>query len=122
MNDRAKTLKNSRILVLGVAYKSDIDDVRESPALDVIGLLRKKGANVDYHDPYIPHIHHEYDGWQMDSVPDLMKAVRAADAVLIVTNHKQYDYQAIIDAASFVFDTRNATGKIAKNHEKVVRL
>lgn len=122
MNDRAKTLKNSRILVLGVAYKPDIDDVRESPALDVIGLLRKKGANVEYHDPYIPHIHHEYDGWQMDSVPDLMKAVRAADAVLIVTNHKQYDYQAIIDAASFVFDTRNATGKIAKNHEKVVRL
>lgn len=122
MNDRAKTLKNSRILVLGVAYKPDIDDVRESPALDVIGLLRKKGANVDYHDPYIPHIHHEYDGWQMDSVPDLMKAVRAADAVLIVTNHKQYDYQAIIDAASFVFDTRNATGKIAKKHEKIVRL
>jgi UDP-N-acetyl-D-glucosamine dehydrogenase len=122
MNDRAKTLKGSRVLVLGVAYKPDIDDVRESPALDVIGLLQNKGANVEYHDPYIPHIHHEYDGWQMNSVKDMMKSVKEADVVIIVTNHKDYDYKAIIDSAKFVFDTRNATGKIAKNHEKVVRL
>ena len=54
--------------MLGVAYKPDIDDMRESPALDVIGLLQKKGAMVEYHDPYIPHIHHEYGGWQMESV------------------------------------------------------
>ena len=74
--------KKARVLVLGVAYKPDIDDVRESPALDVIGLLQKKGAQVEYHDPYIPHIHHEYDGWKMDSVSDLMKSVRAADAVM----------------------------------------
>ncbi|MCC7117889.1 MAG: nucleotide sugar dehydrogenase [Anaerolineales bacterium] len=122
MNDRGKTLKGSKVLILGVAYKPDIDDVRESPALDVIGLLRKKGADVQYHDPYIPHIHHEYDGWQMDSVTDLMAAVKAADAAIIVTNHKQYDYAAIIESASFVFDTRNATGKLSKNSEKVVRL
>ena len=64
MNDRGILLKGSRVLVLGAAYKPDIDDVRESPAMDVIGLLRKKGALVEYHDPYIPHIHHEYDGWQ----------------------------------------------------------
>ncbi len=64
MNDRGKTLKGSKLLVLGVAYKPDIDDVRESPALDVIGLLRRKGAQVEYHDPYIPHIHHEAEGWQ----------------------------------------------------------
>jgi UDP-N-acetyl-D-glucosamine dehydrogenase len=122
MNDRGKPLKGSRVLVLGAAYKPDIDDVRESPALDVIGLLRKKGAQVDYHDPYIPHIHHEYDGWKMDSVQDVMQSVREADAVVIVTNHKVYDYAAIIKEAEFVFDTRNATGKIAKGNEKVVRL
>ncbi len=122
MNDRGILLKGSRVLVLGAAYKPDIDDVRESPAMDVIGLLRKKGALVEYHDPHIPHIHHEYDGWQMDSVKDVMKAVKEADAVIIVTDHKVYDYAAILKEAKFVFDTRNATGKIAKGDPKVVRL
>ena len=122
MNDRGKTLKGSKVLVLGAAYKPDIDDVRESPALDIIGLLQKKGAEVEYHDPYIPHIHHEHDGWQMDSVNDLMKAVREADAVVIITNHKVYDYEAIVKEAKFVFDSRNATRKVAKNNEKVVLL
>ena len=122
MNDRGKVLKGSRVLVLGVAYKPDIDDVRESPALDVIALLKKKGALVEYHDPYIPHFHHEHDGWKMDSVPDLMACVRSADVVVIVTNHKTYDYASILDAATFVFDTRNALGKVGKGSEKVVRL
>ena len=122
MNDRSKTLKGSKVLVLGVAYKPDIDDVRESPALDVIGLLKQKGATVEYHDPYISHIHHEYDGWEMDSVMDLMKAVKEADAVIIVTNHKSYDYAAIVDFSAFVFDSRNALGKLAKNNPKVERL
>ncbi len=122
MNDRGKTLKGSKVLVLGVAYKPDIDDVRESPALDVIGLLQNKGAQVEYHDPYIPHIHHEYDGWQKDSIKDVMKGVKEADAVVIVTNHKDYDYKAILDAAKFVFDSRNALGKLAKGNPKVERL
>lgn len=122
LNDRAKAVKGSKVLVLGVAYKPDIDDVRESPALDVIGLLRLKGADVEYHDPYIPHIHHEKDGWKMDSVKDMMKSVKEADAVVIVTNHKEYDFKSIVDASQFVFDTRNATGKFAKANEKVVRL
>ena len=122
MNDRGKTLKGSKVLVLGAAYKPDIDDVRESPALDVIGLLQKKGADVAYHDPYIPHIHHEYDGWEMDSVEDMMKAVKESDAVIIVTNHNSYDYAVIVDAAKFVFDSRNALGKLAKNNPKVERL
>ncbi len=122
MNDRGILLKGSRVLVLGAAYKPDIDDVRESPALDVIGLLRKKGAQVEYHDPYIPHIHHEYDGWKMDSVEDMTKSVREADAVIIVTNHKVYDYAAVVREAKFVFDTRNATGKFAKGNPKIVRL
>src|SRR5512141_958582 len=82
LNDRGKALKGGKVWVLGVAYKPDIDDVRESPALDVIALLRRKGAIVQYHDPYIPHIHHEYEGWKMDSVDDLMAAVGEADAVV----------------------------------------
>ena len=122
LNDRAKALKGSKVLVLGAAYKPDIDDVRESPALDVIGLLQKKGALVEYHDPYIPHIHHEYDGWQMDSVSDLMKSVRDADAVVIVTNHKVYDYEALLKEARFIFDSRNAMRTYAKDSDKVVRL
>ena len=122
MNDRSKTLKGSKVLVLGAAYKPDINDVRESPTLDVIGLLQNKGALVAYHDPYIPHIHHEYDGWEMDSVQDMMQAVRESDAVVIVTNHTEYDYKAILDAASFVFDARNALGKLAKENPKVERL
>jgi UDP-N-acetyl-D-glucosamine dehydrogenase len=122
MNDRGILMKGSKVLVLGAAYKPDIDDVRESPAMDVIGLLQRKGANVEYHDPYIPHIHHEYDGWQMDSVKDVMKSVKEADAVIIVTNHKVYDYAAIVREAKFLFDSRNATGKIAKGDPKVVRL
>ena len=122
LNERGKALKGSKLLVLGAAYKPDIDDIRESPALDVIGLLQKKGALVEYHDPYIPHIHHEMDGWQMDSVKDMMKAVEDADAVVIITNHTVYDYKAIVESAKFVFDSRNATRKDAKNSENVVRL
>jgi len=122
LNDRGKALKGSKILVLGAAYKPDIDDIRESPALDVIGLLKQKGGLVEYHDPYIPHIHHEIDGWQMESVKDVMQAVKDADAVVIITNHKVYDYQAIVETSAFVFDSRNATRKVVQGLDKVVRL
>jgi UDP-N-acetyl-D-glucosamine dehydrogenase len=122
MNDRGKLLNGSNILVLGVAYKPDIDDIRESPAIDVIGLLDKKGAKVSYHDPYIPHMHTHDGKLHLDSVTDLLAAVRAADAVVIVTNHKEYNYKDIIDAAQFVFDSRNATGKLGKENPKVVKL
>jgi UDP-N-acetyl-D-glucosamine dehydrogenase len=121
MNDRGKTLKGSKCLVLGVAYKPDIDDIRESPALDVIGLLQKKGATVTYHDPYIPNLKtHEEE--EMHSVPDLMAAIRTSDCVVITTNHKTYDYKPILDAAKFIFDSRNALGKMGKDSPKVVRL
>jgi UDP-N-acetyl-D-glucosamine dehydrogenase len=122
MNDRGKHLKGSKVMVLGVAYKPDIDDVRESPAMDVIALLKRKGAMVEYHDPYIPHIHHENEGWKMDSVKNVMAAVGGADAVVIVTNHTSYDYAAIIKSAKFIFDSRNATGQLGKDSEKVERL
>jgi len=122
LNDRGKPLKGSRILILGAAYKPDIDDVRESPALDVIGLLRRKGAQVEYHDPYIPHIHHEAEGWQLDSITDLMGSVAAADGVVIITDHKAFDYKAIVECAKFVFDSRNATRRFIRDTEKIVRL
>lgn len=120
LNQHGKPVKGSKILVLGAAYKADIDDLRESPALDVIHLLREKGAVVSYHDPYIPVIHHEEIN--MESVPDLMAAVREADCVVIVTNHSRYDYPAILEAAQLIVDTRNALGKLGRNHPKVVRL
>lgn len=120
LNDHGKALKGSKVLVLGTAYKADIDDLRESPALDVIRLLQAKGAEVSYHDPYIPHMRH--DDWEMDSVKELIPAVLEADCVAIITNHKVYDYEAILDSARLVVDTRNALGSKGRNHPKVVRL
>ncbi len=123
LNEAGKALKGSQVLVLGAAYKADIDDLRESPALDIIGLLMQKGARVSYHDPHVPCIHHHSDGWNMDSVPDYLTAARQADCVVIVTNHSAYDYAALLDAANLIVDTRNAMAKaVGSNHAKVVRL
>jgi UDP-N-acetyl-D-glucosamine dehydrogenase len=121
LNERGKTLKGAHCLVLGVAYKPDIDDIRESPALDIIGLLQKKGATIEYHDPYISTLKTHEDA-EMKCVPDLMAAVKAADVVVAVTNHKVYDYKAILKAAKFIFDSRNALGKLGKDSPKVERL
>lgn len=120
LNEQSKPLKGSRLLVLGVAYKPDVDDLRESPALDVIGLLKQKGAEVSYHDPYIPTVTH--DGWSLQSAPDLIATVRAADCVVIISNHSVYDYPAILEAARLIVDTRNALGSMGRNNPKVVRL
>jgi len=121
LNDQGISLNGAKCLVLGAAYKPDVDDIRESPSLDVIGLLEKKGAQVSYHDPFIPHLH-THDGAQKDSVPNLIAAVREADCVVIVTNHSQYDYPVILESSRLIFDTRNALGKLGKGHPKVVRL
>jgi UDP-N-acetyl-D-glucosamine dehydrogenase len=120
LNDLSKPLKGSRILVLGASYKPDIDDLRESPALDVIGLLMAKGAKVEYHDPYIPVLKH--DTWEIKSVSDLLKTTKEVDCVVIVTNHSQYDYAAILENATLIVDTRNALGKMGSGNSKVVRL
>lgn len=122
LNERGKAVKGSRILVLGVAYKPDIDDIRESPALDVIHLLEQKGAHVEYHDPYIPRFRH--DSWDMQSIADadLPARTAAADAVVIITNHKWYDYAALLAQAQLIVDTRNALGPAGKKHPHVVRL
>jgi UDP-N-acetyl-D-glucosamine dehydrogenase len=120
LNNLGKPVKGSRILVLGAAYKPDIDDLRESPALDVIGLLMLKGAAVSYHDPYIPVIRH--DDWVLSSVPDYLAEAGTVDVVVIVTNHSSYDYAALYDASALIVDTRNALKTHGKKVAKVVRL
>ena len=120
LNTHSKALKGSRVLVLGAAYKPDIDDLRESPALDVIHLLQQKGAEVVYHDPFVAKFQH--DGREYRSIANLMDEVEKADCVAIITNHSSYDYPAILGKARLVFDARNATGKLGKGNEKVTRL
>lgn len=107
LNEQKKPLSGSRILVLGVAYKGDIDDMRESPAIKVIDLLGKQNPEIVYHDPYVPH--YSYDGVEMDSVELTDEEIEKADAVLILTAHRNVDYQRVVDHASLVLDTRNAT-------------
>lgn len=120
LNEDGKALNGSKILVLGAAYKPDIDDLRESPALDVIGLLREKKSQVSYHDPYIPNIQHE--DWSLKSVPDALRAAAAADVVVVITNHTDYDYPALLKSSKLIVDTRNAFGEMAKGEAKVVKL
>ena len=105
LNDVEKPVKNSRILVLGVAYKKDIDDVRESPALDIIALLKEKGADIRYHDPYVSHF--SYNDFSLSSESDLNAALDAADCVVIVTDHSTYDWGEIRKRAALLVDTRH---------------
>jgi UDP-N-acetyl-D-glucosamine dehydrogenase len=106
LNEDAKALRGSKVLVLGVAYKPDIDDVRESPALDIVRLLRQQGAVVQYHDPYIPEL--TEDGEVLSSVEFSTELVQAADCVIIVTDHSAIDYASVGELAQQVVDTRNA--------------
>ncbi len=120
LNNQGKPLRGSRVLILGAAYKRDIDDLRESPALDVIHLLREKGAAVSYYDPYIPHI--RWEEIEMDSVSDWRAEVIAADCVVIITDHQIFDYPTVLESAQLIVDTRNALGGAGRNNPKVVRL
>ncbi|MFY9908688.1 MAG: nucleotide sugar dehydrogenase [Candidatus Sulfotelmatobacter sp.] len=118
LNKRRKSMNGARILILGVAYKKDIDDLRESPALTIIELLQNEGAQVSYHDPYFPFIGkgRKYD-LQMKRVE--LEQLGQYDCVVIVTDHSDYDYRKIVGEAQLVVDTRNATKGI--NDPKVVR-
>jgi UDP-N-acetyl-D-glucosamine dehydrogenase len=120
LNQRGKSIKGARVLLLGLAYKKDIDDVRESPSFKLITLLREKGAKVDYHDPYVPRTQkmREYD-LRMTSVPLTEKNLKRYDCVLIATDHSTYDYRFIVTHSNLVVDTRNATGKMRSS--KIVR-
>ncbi|MGA2819263.1 MAG: nucleotide sugar dehydrogenase [Anaerolineales bacterium] len=120
LNADHKALNGSRILVVGVAYKPDVSDLRESPALDVIGLLKNRGAIVEYHDPYVAEIRH--DSWRLECVTDLKGALRRADCVVITTPHSSYDWPQILAESALIVDTRNALGQAGKASSKVVRL
>lgn len=120
LNDRSVTVNGARILVMGVAYKPNVSDMRESPALDVIGLLQEKGALVAYYDPYVPTIDH--DGWHLSSVSDPLAAAADSDCVVILTDHEGVDHEAVAEAAPLVFDTRNALASVKSRREKIVRL
>ncbi len=108
LNLRCKSIRDSKILVLGLAYKRDIDDLRESPSLTIIELLREKGAQVFYNDPYFPTVGHgRHYNLNMTNTP--LKDLGQYDAVIIVTDHSCYDYRAIVEQSQLVVDTRNAT-------------
>ena len=120
LNEEKKAVNGSRILVLGVAYKKDIDDVRESPALDVIRLLEIQGAKVMYHDPYVPQFREEEHDHTSVALTD--KEIESADAVVIITDHSSVDYQRVVDLAGVVVDTRNVTAKLRKAKGRIVSL
>jgi UDP-N-acetyl-D-glucosamine dehydrogenase len=120
LNGHKKPINGSNLLILGAAYKPDIDDVRESPALDILGLLEQKGAVVSYHDPYIASIQHE--DREISSVKDVTDAVKNADCVVIITNHSCYDYPAIMNEAKLILDTRNAYGALGYTNPKIIKL
>ncbi|MBT5267875.1 MAG: nucleotide sugar dehydrogenase, partial [Candidatus Marinimicrobia bacterium] len=118
LNGMSKSINGSNILLLGMAYKPDIDDVRESPALDVYALLEAKGAKVSFHDPYVSEI--KFDS-RMEQTIDLdHSSLDQYDCVVITTNHSEYDIKAIVDGSALVVDTRNATGNIKS--DKVISL
>ncbi|MFQ6038803.1 MAG: nucleotide sugar dehydrogenase, partial [Candidatus Aminicenantales bacterium] len=113
LNERGKSIRGAKILILGVAYKKDVDDQRESPSLKIISLLKAKGARVAYNDPYVPESrgHRDYPGLELRSVPLTARRLRASDAVIIATAHSAYDFDWIADHAPLVIDTRNAVRK-----------
>jgi UDP-N-acetyl-D-glucosamine dehydrogenase len=117
LNHHTKPLKGSRVHVMCISYKRDIDDVRESPELDIIHLLGRRGALVGYSDPFMPQIHAE--GIEMQAV-DAEAAIREADCVVIVTDHKKVDYPELVKNARLIVDTRNALKGIQS--ERIVRL
>jgi len=122
LNDRKKSIKGSKILLLGVAYKKDVDDLRESPSLKLLELLTQRGAVLDYNDPYFPQLHkmRHYDFSDKKSVKLSPKTLGSYDCVLIATDHTQYDYDAIVRDSKLVVDSRNATRRVKKGREKIV--
>ena len=120
LNDDRKAVKGSKVLVLGVAYKRDIDDMRESPALDVMRLLEERGAHVVYHDPHVPSFRE--DGHEMHGVEMTDALLAEVDAVVVITDHKSVDYQRVADRASLVIDSRNVMAKVKAGKARVVAL
>jgi UDP-N-acetyl-D-glucosamine dehydrogenase len=129
LNDERKALKGARLLLLGVAYKKDINDVRESPALSIIDRLRAKGAEVRYHDPFVEEVrfddaHTEGGGEALSSVELTDEELSAADCVVIVTDHSGIDYRRVTALSTLIVDTRNAlSGDLRRNSRaRIIRL
>lgn len=122
LNQNQKSINGSRILILGLAYKKNIDDLRESPSLKLMEIISEKGGMADYHDPYIPKLGHtRHYNFEMKSVELTAKNLKGYDAVLISTDHSVYDMNFIVKHANLVIDTRNATAKVKTGREKIVR-
>ncbi|WP_278321719.1 UDP binding domain-containing protein, partial [Clostridium homopropionicum] len=119
LNEQKKAMNGSKVLLMGVAYKKDIDDMRESPALKVIEHLEKNGAEVIYNDPYVPEFKH--NGKEYISV-EWEKAIDDADIVLITTDHSCYNYEEMVKRAKIFYDTRNASKDVKNNREKIHKL
>jgi len=124
LNNHRKPVNGSKVLIVGVAYKRDIDDVRESPALAIIEKLQQLGAEVSYADPFVPEVHLEGNGSRIHAIELSQSAVAEADCIVIVTNHSVFDYQWLIENAKLVVDTRNATRGLSEERfeEKIIRL
>jgi UDP-N-acetyl-D-glucosamine dehydrogenase len=120
LNDDRLAVNGSRILLLGVAYKANVSDMRESPALEVAELLLHKGAHVDYHDPHVPELHVGSHVLKSLELGDAVLA--AADLVIVVTDHAAVDYESVVAKAQRVFDTRNATKGVRQGREKIRKL
>ena len=123
LNRHGKPLKGSKVLVLGLAYKKDVDDVRESPAVTLVEKLQERGAHVSYHDPFIPSAKpmREHNITHLRSVPLTPAGVKRYDCVLIATDHSTIDYDMVVDNARLVVDTRNATGAKKRRADRVVK-
>jgi UDP-N-acetyl-D-glucosamine dehydrogenase len=117
LNRHGKPLKDSKILLVGVAYKRDVADTRESPALDVLTLLVEKGCRISYHDPHVPALTHDGTAWK--SVPLTAETLRDADCVVITTDHSACDWDLVVRCAPLVFDTRNATRSVRAERSQV---
>jgi len=122
LNNHKKSLKGSKLLILGVAYKKDVDDLRESPTLKIMQLLQQRGAELDYNDPYFPKLHkmRHYNFEHMKSVSLSAQTLGSYDGVVIATDHSSYDYGAIVDGSKLVVDSRNATRRVMRHREKIV--
>jgi UDP-N-acetyl-D-glucosamine dehydrogenase len=122
LNSQRKSLNGSRLLILGVAYKKDVDDLRESPALKIMQLLQQRGAKIDYNDPYFPQMHkmRHFNFENMKSVAISKESLAQYDAAIIATDHSSYDYHAIVDGSKLVVDTRNATRRVTRNRDRIV--
>jgi UDP-N-acetyl-D-glucosamine dehydrogenase len=125
LGERGIAIRGARVLVLGVAYKRDIDDLRDSPALKLIEILEARGASVSYNDPYVASLRtrklRHYGTIELDSVPLDAAALAHADCVVIATDHGAYDWNAIVRVARLVVDTRNATCDVVEGREKIFK-